>query len=353
MDKRYQVFLSSTFIDLEEERKEVISALQKAGYFVAGMEIFPSDDDESWDVITRVIDQSDYYVLVIAGRYGSPSKGGKSFTEREYDYAREKRLPVLAFLHGDPGKIPSEYVDVENKEKLDKFKAKVEKAHSRRTWTNKHELATEVLASLSQTINLHPRVGWVRGTAAEEKSELAQRLGELQIKYERIREERDELQKQLGTNEYIPTDLAQGTDEVRLTFSVGRKSRPDFGATDKQQKEKFSVITCWDRIFELLAPSLLGWKTAESVVSVLSKVFVDRDEYPTAELTSSSRRQIRSQFVALGLIVVEMEHRQSHSGYLANYEVEVWRLSEYGLHYYSLQNAVRRNPAQAQQENPY
>ena len=69
MDKRYQVFLSSTFADLEDERKEVMAALQKAGFFVAGMELFPSDDSESWDVIKRVIDQCDYYCLL----YTSPS----------------------------------------------------------------------------------------------------------------------------------------------------------------------------------------------------------------------------------------------------------------------------------------
>ena len=95
MDKRYQVFLSSTFADLEDERKEVMAALQKAGFFVAGMELFPSDDSESWDVIKRVIDQCDYYVLVIAGRYGSIGPDGKSFTEMEYDYAKDKGLPVL------------------------------------------------------------------------------------------------------------------------------------------------------------------------------------------------------------------------------------------------------------------
>lgn len=73
------MFLSSTFADLEDERKEVMSALQRAGYFVAGMELFPSDDDESWEVIKRVIDQSDYYVLVVGGKYGSIGKGGKEF----------------------------------------------------------------------------------------------------------------------------------------------------------------------------------------------------------------------------------------------------------------------------------
>ena len=80
MDKRYQVFLSSTFVDLEDERKEVMAALQKAGHLVVGMELFPSDTDESWEVIKRVIDQSDYYVLVVGGRYGSIGKEGKSYT---------------------------------------------------------------------------------------------------------------------------------------------------------------------------------------------------------------------------------------------------------------------------------
>ncbi len=39
MDKVYQVFISSTFSDLEGERKKVSDTLAKAGFIPSGMEL--------------------------------------------------------------------------------------------------------------------------------------------------------------------------------------------------------------------------------------------------------------------------------------------------------------------------
>jgi len=71
MDKRYQVFVSSTFADLKEERQAVMQALLSLDHFPAGMELFPASDEDQWALIKGVIDDSDYYVLVVGGRYGS------------------------------------------------------------------------------------------------------------------------------------------------------------------------------------------------------------------------------------------------------------------------------------------
>ena len=89
MNKRYQVFISSTFKDLEKERILLTQVLLKKGYFPAGMEWFPSIDEEQFEYIKQVIDDSDYYVLILGGSYGSIASDGKSYTEKEYDYAVE------------------------------------------------------------------------------------------------------------------------------------------------------------------------------------------------------------------------------------------------------------------------
>lgn len=49
MDKRYQVFVSSTYTDLKEERQHVIQVLTEMGCVPAGMELFPAADDASCD----------------------------------------------------------------------------------------------------------------------------------------------------------------------------------------------------------------------------------------------------------------------------------------------------------------
>lgn len=40
MNKKYQVFVSSTYEDLKNERQEIVEAILDAGHIPAGMEIF-------------------------------------------------------------------------------------------------------------------------------------------------------------------------------------------------------------------------------------------------------------------------------------------------------------------------
>jgi hypothetical protein len=91
----YSVFVSSTYEDLREERAEVQKALLKLHCLPIGMEIFGSADEETWEFIKRQVAECDYYVVVIADRYGSTAADGLSYTEKEYDYAREITKPVL------------------------------------------------------------------------------------------------------------------------------------------------------------------------------------------------------------------------------------------------------------------
>jgi hypothetical protein len=341
MHKRYQVFLSSTFVDLEEERKEVMAALQKAGHLVVGMELFPSDTDESWEVIKRVIDQSDYYVLVVGGRYGSIGKEGKSYTEMEYDYAKEQGLPVLAFLHKIPENLPNKHVEKSNPGKLEEFRKKIETLHNRRTWSTKHDLATEVLASISQAVNLRPRVGWVRGDIAEDHSALSKKLEDLRVEYDAIRADRDRLAKRVGELEVDNRKqlIAWGDDEVEIAIAVEEKG-------SKEKPEGVAFTTNWNRIFDLVAPKLIGWcsvnKATRDVESILQHE-VSRQSSTTPQweftgLTDDSLDTIRNQLLALELILVEKKSD------ILSFEIEKWRLSERGLREHALRHARRREP---------
>ena len=85
MQKRYQVFVSSTFEDLHDERREVMQALLTLDCIPTGMELFPAADDDSWTHIKRFIAECDYYIVIVGGRYGSIGPTGKSYTEMEYE----------------------------------------------------------------------------------------------------------------------------------------------------------------------------------------------------------------------------------------------------------------------------
>ena len=106
MDKRYQVFVSSTYADLKAERQHVIQTLMEMDCIPAGMELFPAADEEQWAFIKKVIDDCDYYLLIIGGRYGSTTDEGISYTEKEFDYAISRGLKVVALVHGAPDDIP-------------------------------------------------------------------------------------------------------------------------------------------------------------------------------------------------------------------------------------------------------
>lgn len=126
MDKRYQVFVSSTYVDLKEERQKVNQTLMEMDCIPAGMELFPATDEEQWEFIKKIIDDCDYYLLIVGGRYGSLSSEGVSYTEQEFDYAVEKGIRVIALIHGAPGMLAADKTDGtdEARRKLEVFRKK-------------------------------------------------------------------------------------------------------------------------------------------------------------------------------------------------------------------------------------
>lgn len=165
-ERRYQIFISSTFIDLKDERTAVQKAILRLNHIPAGMELFPASDSSAWELIKKVIDNSDYYVLIIGGRYGSLDKEGLGFTEKEYLYAIEKKKPVLAFLHKKPQQREISDTDPDLWGKLLAFRKKVEETHTKIDWETPEELAMAVISSLALEIQDKPAVGWVRGDQA-------------------------------------------------------------------------------------------------------------------------------------------------------------------------------------------
>jgi hypothetical protein len=212
VEKRFQVFVSSTFVDLKDERQAVVSTLLNMDAMPAGMELFPATDDDAWTLIQQVIDESDYYLLVIGGRYGAiDDETQLSYTEKEFDYAVAEKKPVMAFLHGDPGSIPLDKSKQgeEARAKLNAFRAKVEGHKHVRYWTGADHLAGQVALSFPKLQRAHPAVGWVRGnvqTATESFEEL-----------NTLRKRLEEAEKQLDAARKGPLpgteDFSQGTDK--------------------------------------------------------------------------------------------------------------------------------------------
>ena len=104
MDVKYQVFVSSTYNDLKNERLAVINCLLDNDCIPVGMEQFHGVPMNQWDYIKKMLDNSDYCVLILAGKYGSlEGDSGIGYTEKEFDYAVANKIPVIRLLYKDLG----------------------------------------------------------------------------------------------------------------------------------------------------------------------------------------------------------------------------------------------------------
>lgn len=194
MTKRYQVFVSSTYEDLRNEREHVISELNRIGYIAVGMEQFPSTAERQMDYIKRIIDDSDYYIVIIKGRYGSLAENGLSYTEMEYNYAIEKGKPAFCFLYKNRMDLPIKDTDKDPKKekKLVAFIARFESNRVVTRWTEKQDLVNSIWHSLNENIRLRPGIGWVRGDQVMDPKTLA--------KLEELRTENEELKSALQSS---------------------------------------------------------------------------------------------------------------------------------------------------------
>lgn len=163
MKKKYQVFLSSTYLDLAEERNSVMQTLLEMDFIPCGMELFPAADEDQWTLIKEVIDECDYYIVIVAGRYGSIGPENKSYTQLEYEYAVAQGKPVITFLHEKPDSLPNnkcEQTD-EGKKKLKEFR-KICQSRMVKYWSNSENIGGIVYTSLSKLVQSKPAIGWVR-----------------------------------------------------------------------------------------------------------------------------------------------------------------------------------------------
>lgn len=250
MDKRYQVFVSSTYKDLQDERQEVMQALLELDCMPSGMELFPAANDDQWTLIKKVIDDCDYYIVVIGGCYGSLGAEGLSYTEMEYRYALESGKPIIAFLHKDPGALPAKHTEgtQEGKEKLESFREFAQQKMVK-FWNTPADLGSVVSRSLVLLIKNNPGIGWVKADLVPDENltkELLrqkQRIEELETSLISARTQAPD-----GTEK-----LAQGDDTFKFEYTCkdGWHNISDNNYTG-------TLTTTWNNIFSFISPLLIN-----------------------------------------------------------------------------------------------
>jgi Domain of unknown function (DUF4062) len=292
MEKRYQVFVSSTYTDLKEERQRVTQTLMEMDCIPAGMELFPASDEEQWDFIKRIIDDCDYYLLIIGGRYGSITNEGISYTEKEYDYAVEIGLKVVALVHENPAKISVEKSDIspDLMEKLQNFRNKVSAGRLVKFWSESKELPGLVALSLSKTIKMFPAVGWVRASLSSNE----ELLGELN----ELRKENLVLKSEISKNNPHEIKTIKGLADLDEVFDVNGTYFTDRG------KVIWTSKISWLEIFSFISPYLVQNPSQEFVKSILHNAILKRDQINTRTNTMNDQdfQTIAIQLKALGLV---------------------------------------------------
>lgn len=329
MEKRYQVFVSSTFEDLQEERKEVMQALLELDCIPAGMELFPASNDDQWTLIKRVIDDCDYYLLIIGGRYGSENESGISYTQMEFEYALETGKPIISFLPKHPESIPVGKCDgdKEKQEKLANFKEKAKKKLVK-YWENSADLGSVVSRSMIRLIKDYPAEGWVKsGSAVDEKS--IHEIAKLQRENDELREKL----RNIATEAPKGTEaFSQGEDEIQIVYTFTADEKNGYDSYTCTMNEAFT----WNSLFSCVAPSMIDECTDFTFQHTYgeflqnnsswkeNKSFSELGNAHAFKLVQESFDLIKVQFKALGLICVGDKKRSSAD------KQTYWKLTPYG-----------------------
>ena len=252
----------------------------------SGMELFPAANDSQWELIKGVIDDCDYYVVIIAGRYGSIGPNGISYTEMEYRYAVDREKPVVAFLHADPDSIPSRLTEKseEGKKKLAAFRNFVQKRVCKE-WKTPDGLGSVVSRSLVALRKSHPAVGWIRAdqlpeTTTAEILALRKKVETLEGALQAARTQAPE-----GSEK-----LAQGDER----FEVKCNSRWGNGV-------HYSDALSWDDILYLTLPAMMTETPEPKIAEALARGVAKRVQ---REVVSDYGVQVETD--CLKTIIVQM-----------------------------------------------
>ena len=294
MEKKYQIFISSTYTDLIEVRREIAKSVLRQTEIPAAMEDFGSIDREALSYIKEVIDQCDYYVLIIAGRYGSVDESGISYTEQEYDYAVSKAKTVLVFIRKDISKIPIVDVDTERtkKNKLKKFREKVSKGRLVSYWDDPKVLITDVMIALGNAFRSHPGIGWIRANSIKEGQ--AVEIERLQYENQSLRAENARIRSELISDEL---DLESHLNIYSIVIEY-------FGRRGSQER---TVYLSWAEIFMIIGPIIkintdikyIRYKISSIIASGLQN---EGEGIDLSEISDQSFETIMSYFVQCGFI---------------------------------------------------
>ena len=332
MEKRYQVFVSSTCEDLREERQEVMQALIELDCIPSGMEQFPAENEDQWTLIQGVIDDCDYYVVIIGGRYGSIGPTDISYTQLEYEYAVSQNKPIIAFLHKDPESLPANKCEKTEggRKKLEEFRDLAQKKICR-YWTSPTELGFVVSRSLIKLIKARPAVGWVRADLLPDPSASKEIL--------RLSEGVEEFENTPGTLLPGTEHLSQGKETI--TLNIVFEIFEEAGSWVPFKKIRGTFTSSWNNLFSNVSVLLFDEASDEDLRVALERFVTEQftlvliEKHPEWKdlthrivLSTEDFNTIKIQFLGLRLISKSTKRKTRSKSDQDSY----WMLTPHGEH---------------------
>jgi len=216
-ERKYQVFVSSTFTDLHEARQELMVALLAQGMIPTGLELHPGEGNKRWTVIQDVIRECDYYLILLGGRYGTLSPIGLSHVHREFVYATTKKKPALALLHEHPDQLPEDQRETNSsgQAKFRDFRQLLQEQAHCYYWKSPADLATVINRAVPEFIAANPAPGLIRGGQVMDLG--ARRdVQEMQSRIDQLEREKEELAAGSAVDQ---KGLARDDDPVTVEYS--------------------------------------------------------------------------------------------------------------------------------------
>lgn len=251
INRKYEIFISSTYEDLKEERNVVTESLLDMGCcFPAGMERFPASSLSQWEYIKKIIDDCDYYLLIVAGRYGTLATNEKiSYTEKEYNYAESRNIPILTFVYDNINNLPAKFVD-KQRSRINTFRKRVSAGRLVKYYSSTDDLRSKVKDTLYSAIQITPRPGWIRADKLNDNQ-----VGETSSQNQTMtREEFEnmfnlELSKHIATDKEVIDALWGNSDQLKQALSENAKKLLIEAAKDTNGQILISVTLDGTHIF--------------------------------------------------------------------------------------------------------
>jgi hypothetical protein len=300
--RKLQIFLSSTYEDLIDHRLAAMEAILAAGHIPAAMEQFSPGDETAWEKIKAWIDESDAFMLILGGRYGSiEPASGKSYVQLEYEYVVEKKKPFFAVVIS-PEHLEQRIKDIglkaderQNPEKYKGFKNLVTQRLCA-FWSDKKDIKSVIFQKLPEWAQRPDLKGWIRGdevASPEVMNELA-----------RLSQENRELRAAGGSTE---TFASLRFDELRALLaqryiSAGEvKSVWEILRLDQRGREIPSFLELFQEVFanglELTMLPNTGsyaYKTARSTLDELATLGLVEIATHLGQVGGSSYQSVRA-----------------------------------------------------------